>query len=79
MKMNQYRYDTGSIIDQKEKEVLTVRKAVNRLNNYENLIREAYESERTSLGKSVLKQLTREPIKKETYFFCYNQSQPPPI
>ena len=57
MKMNRYRYDTGSIIDQKEKEVLTVRKAVTRLNNYENLIREAYESERTSLGKSVLRQL----------------------
>ena len=75
---DRYRYDTGSIIDTKEHEVLTVRKAVNRLNKQDALIEskreaiqfhvdgynqlkqaiiEAYETERTALGKSVLKQL----------------------
>ena len=75
---DRYRYDTGSIIDTKEHEVLTVRQAVNRLNKQDALIeskreavqfhvdgynkviqtiKEAYETERTQLGRSVLRQL----------------------
>lgn len=78
MTENRYRYDTGSIIDQKNNEVLTVRQAVNQLNRQDGIIeakkeavqfhvdgynqviqtiREAYETERTQIGKNVLKQL----------------------
>ena len=37
---NRYRYDTGNIIDQKNGEILTTRKAVNRLNKQEEKIKE---------------------------------------
>lgn len=78
MTENRYRYDTGSIIDQKTGEILTERKAVNRLNRQDILIeakrkevkfhvdgynqviqtiKESYKTERTDLGRSVLKQL----------------------
>ena len=78
MTENRYRYDTGSIIDQKQNEVLTVRQAVIRLNKQDGIIKaereavqfhvdgynqviqtikEAYETERTQIGKNVLKQL----------------------
>lgn len=91
MTENRYRIDTDCIIDQKTGEILTLRKAVNRLNKQEQkimelticqkplfsrrqlheenqtlrkenkqikqTIREAYHNERTSIGKSVLKQL----------------------
>jgi len=73
-----YRYDTGSIIDQKTGEILSERQVVIRLNKQDRIIeskreavkfhvdgynhviqtiKEAYETERTALGKSVLKQL----------------------
>ena len=32
MSENRYRYDTGSIIDQRKNEVLSIKQAVNRLN-----------------------------------------------
>lgn len=75
---NRYRYDTGSIIDQKNGEILSERQIVNRLNKQDKLIeskreqikfhvegynqlkqtiQEAYENERTQIGKKVLKQL----------------------
>lgn len=78
MTEKRYRYDTGSIIDQKTGEILSERQAVNRLNRQDVLIEtkkeqikfhvdgynklkqtieEAYKTERTALGKSVLKQL----------------------
>lgn len=78
MTENRYRYDTGSIIDQKNNEVLTVRQVVNQLNRQDGIIeakkeavqfhvdgynqviqtiREAYENERTQIGRNVLKQL----------------------
>ena len=78
MTENRYRIDTGSIIDQKTGEILTLRKAVNRLNRQDKLIeakrkevkfhadgynqviqtiQEAYETERTQIGKNCLKQL----------------------
>ena len=78
MTEKRYRYDTGSIIDQKTGEILSERQAVNRLNRQDVLIEtkreqikfhvdgynqlkqtieEAYQSERTTLGRSVLKQL----------------------
>lgn len=78
MTENRYRIDTDCIIDQKTGEILTLRKAVNRLNRQDVIIKaereavqfhvdgynqviqtikEAYETERTSIGKSVLKQL----------------------
>ena len=78
MTEKRYRYDTGSIIDQKTGEILSGRQAVNRLNRQDVLIEtkkeqikfhvegynklkqtieEAYKTERTALGKSVLKQL----------------------
>jgi len=59
-----YRYDTGSIIDTQTGEILTDITIRNRLNKQDteiqhikNLITEAYNTERTELGKSVLKQL----------------------
>ena len=36
---NRYRYDTGSIIDQKTGEILTERKTVNRLNRQDRRIK----------------------------------------
>ena len=78
MTENRYRYDTGSIIDQKNNEVLTVRQAVNQLNRQDGIIeakkeavqfhvdgynqviqtiQEAYKTERTQIGRNVLKQL----------------------
>lgn len=36
---NRYRYDTGSIIDHKENQVLTIKQAVNRLNRQDTLIK----------------------------------------
>ena len=75
---NRYRYDTGSIIDQKTGEILTTRQTVIRLNRQEEIIKakrevvqsyveeynqvkqtikDAMETERTALGRSVLKQL----------------------
>lgn len=78
MTKNRYRYDTGQIIDQKNGEILTTRKTVNRLNRQESIIeakkeavqfhvegynhviqtiKEAYETERTQIGRNVLKQL----------------------
>ena len=78
MTEKRYRYDTGSIIDQKTGEILSERQAVNRLNRQDILIEtkreqikfhvegynqlkhtieEAYKTERTDLGRSVLKQL----------------------
>ena len=78
MTENRYRYDTGTIIDQKNGEILTTRKTVNRLNKQDRIIQakkeqikfhvegynhikqtiqEAIKYERTSMGKSVLKQL----------------------
>ena len=78
MTENRYRIDTSCIIDQKTGEILTLRKAVNRLNRQDVIIKaereavqfhvdgynqviqtikEAYESERTQIGRNVLKQL----------------------
>ena len=57
MRMNRYRYDTGVVIDQSTGEILSTKQVVNRLNKYENTIKEAYNTERTQLGQSVLKQL----------------------
>lgn len=55
--MNRYRYDTGSVIDQSTGEILSEKQVVNRLNRYENMIKEALANERTQIGKNVLKQL----------------------
>jgi len=59
-----YRYDTGSIIDTTTGEILTDITIRNRLNKQEqelqhikNTIKEQYQTERTDLGRSVLKQL----------------------
>jgi len=59
-----YRYDTGSIIDTQTGEILTDITIRNRLNKQEqelqhikNTIKEQYQTERTDLGRSVLKQL----------------------
>lgn len=64
LEVKRYRYDTGCIIDHVENEVLSTKKTVNRLNKLtdeneriKQTIREAYDNERTTLGKSVLKQL----------------------
>ena len=78
MTENRYRIDTDCIIDQKTGEILTLRKAVNRLNRQDVIIKaereavqfhvdgynqviqtikEAYETERTQIGKNTLKQL----------------------
>lgn len=41
MTKRRYRYDTGSIIDQKTSEILTKRQAVNRLNRQDILLNKA--------------------------------------
>ena len=41
MSNNRYRYDTGSVIDQSNGDILTTRQAVNRLNKQDTLVKRA--------------------------------------
>ncbi len=66
MTEKRYRYDTGSIIDQKTGEILSERQAVNRLNRQDILIETKKEQIKFHVdGYNQLKQAITEAYKNE--------------
>lgn len=66
MTENRYRYDTGSIIDQKTGEILSERQTVNRLNRQDILIEaKRKEVEFHVEGYNQLKQTIKEALANE--------------